>query len=94
MKTNKKIIQITAGRGPNECGYVVAKVLKAFLKELAPEAIEYTILSKVDGYENGTIQSVTIALEGLELELFLKGWIGTILWIGRSTFRKKLQYLN
>ena len=94
MKTNKKIIQITAGRGPNECGYVVAKVLKAFLKELAPEAIEYTILSKANGYENGTIQSVTIALEGLELELFLKGWIGTILWIGRSTFRKNHKRKN
>ncbi len=94
MKTNKKIIQITAGRGPNECSYVVAKVLKAFLKELAPEAIEYTILSKVDGYENGTIQSVTIALEGLELEEFLKSWIGTILWIGTSTFRKNHKRKN
>ena len=88
MKTNKKIIQITAGRGPAECSYVVAKVLKAFLKELAPDAIEYTILNKVDGYENGTIQSVTILLEGMELEQFLKNWLGTILWISTSTFRK------
>ena len=88
MKTNKKIIQITAGRGPAECSYVVAQVLKVFLKELAPDAIEYTILNKVNGYENGTIQSVTILLEGLELEQFLKNWLGTILWIGTSTFRK------
>ncbi len=94
MKTTKKIIQITAGRGPNECSYVVAQILKVFLKELAPEAIEYTILSKVDGYENGTIQSVTIALEGLELEGFLKSWIGTILWIGTSTFRKNHKRKN
>ena len=93
MKT-KKIIQITAGRGPNECSYVVAKVLKVFLKELAPEAIEYTILNKINGYENGTIQSVTIVLEGLELEIFLQSWLGTILWIGRSTFRKNHKRKN
>jgi len=94
MKTNKKIIQITAGHGPNECSYVVAKVLKIFLKELVPETIEYTILSKVDGYENGTIQSVTIALEGIGLEQFLKSWIGSILWIGQSTFRKNHKRKN
>ena len=93
MKT-KKIIQITAGRGPTECSYVVAKVLKFFLKELAPEAIEYTILSKINGYENGTIQSVTLVLEGLELETFLKSWLGTILWIGKSTFRKNHKRKN
>ncbi len=88
MKTNKKIIQITAGRGPAECNYVVAQVLKVFLKELAPEAIEYTILNKVNGYENGTIQSVIIVLEGMHLEQFLESWIGSILWIGTSVFRK------
>jgi peptide chain release factor len=88
MKTNKKIIQITAGRGPNECSFVVAKVLKIFLKELVPEAIEYTIINTVKGYENGTIQSVTLMIEGQGLEQFLKNWIGTILWIGNSVFRK------
>lgn len=93
MKT-KKIIQISAGRGPNECSYVVAKVLKVFLKELVPEAIEYSVLAKVDGYENGTIQSVTILLEGMELEQFLKNWLGSILWIGTSTFRKNYKRKN
>ncbi len=90
----KKIIQITAGKGPNECSFVVAKVLKIFLKEIAPEAIEYTILSKVNGYENGTIQSVTIILEGLQIEPFLQNWIGTILWVGKSIFRKNHKRKN
>ncbi len=94
MKTTKKIIQITAGRGPNECSYVVAKVLKLFLKELAPEAIEYTIVNTVSGYENGTIQSVTILLNGQGLDEFLKNWIGAILWIGRSMFRKNHKRKN
>ncbi len=94
MKTNRRIIQITAGRGPNECSYVVAKVLKAFLKELAPEAIEYTIVNTVHGYENGTVQSVTILLNGQGLDRFLENWIGVILWIGRSMFRKNNKRKN
>jgi peptide chain release factor len=94
MKTNKKILQITAGRGPKECAFVVAKVLKAFLKELAPELIEYTIVNTIPGMENGTIQSVTVQLEGKDIEQFLKSWIGTILWIGQSTFRKNQKRKN
>jgi len=90
----KKTIQITAGRGPNECQYVVAKVLKAFVKELGPEAIEYTIMNKVNGYENGTIQSVIIVLEGAGLDEFIKTWIGTVLWIGKSMYRNNHKRKN
>ncbi len=32
---NTKILQFTAGRGPTECAWVVAKVIKIFLKQVA-----------------------------------------------------------
>ncbi len=86
MKT--KIIQFTAGRGPAECSWVVAKVLKYFLIELQELKINYQILHKEKGIENGTIQSVSVQLQGNNLEEFLKTWIGAIQWIGTSTFRK------
>ena len=88
MKT--KLIQITAGKGPAECNWVVAKVLKILLKELQVCKINYTILQQEKGEENGTVQSATIQLSG-DIKLinkFLKEWIGTIQWIGQSTFRK------
>lgn len=85
MKT--KIIQLTAGRGPVECSWVVAKVLKAFIKMVTEKSIQYDILHKEDGLQNGTVQSVTIRLVGKDLT-FLKEWVGTIQWIGKSTFRK------
>lgn len=85
---NTKIIQITAGRGPAECCWVVARVLKYFLKEVALKQLEYTILHKENGFENGTVQSVTLRLKGKGLSQFLKGWVGTIQWVGTSTFRK------
>ncbi|RLK02375.1 peptide chain release factor H [Tenacibaculum discolor] len=83
-----KIIQFTAGRGPSECCWVVAKVLKAFIKAVVEHKIIYDILHKEKGIENGTIQSVSVQLKGNNLSLFLKDWMGTIQWIGKSTFRK------
>ena len=85
---NQKIIQITAGRGPAECCWVVAQVLKYFLEEVQQVGLSYTIIQRIQGTENSTLQSATIKVEGKEIELFLKSWIGTVQWIGTSTFRK------
>lgn len=83
-----KTIQITAGRGPAECCWVTAKVLKHFLKEIVQHKIGYTILHQEAGTENGTVQSVTLLVKGTKLDAFLSNWLGTIQWIGTSTFRK------
>jgi len=82
----EKIIQITAGRGPLECQWVVAKVLKTFLQEATQAGISYTILSREEG--------VTLQLKGKELASFLKSWLGTVCWVGKSTFRKFHQRSN
>ena len=84
----EKIIQITAGRGPAECSWVVSQVLKLFLQEARVEGFQYRILHNEKGAQNGTIQSVTIHLTGARLEPFMATWLGTIQWIGSSTFRK------
>jgi len=90
----EKIIQITAGRGPLECQWVVAKVLKVFLREATQKGIDYTIVSREEGDANLTIKSVTVQLKGKELSAFLKNWLGTVCWIGKSTFRKFHQRSN
>ena len=82
-----KIIQITSGRGPTECCWVVAQVLKRFLEAIKKEHIAYKIIQREKGRENTTLQSATIQLKGKDLNIFLKDWIGTIQWIGKSKFR-------
>lgn len=84
----EKIIQITAGRGPAECSWVVAQVLKRFLEETKSGGFKHSILHREIGSQNGTVQSVTIRLTGKNMEAFLATWLGTIQWIGVSTFRK------
>ncbi len=83
-----KIIQITAAKGPAECAWVVAKVLKIFLKEIQSKNITYEIIQKENGVENGTVQSVVIQLKGKDFNQYVKSWLGTIQWIGVSQFRK------
>ncbi|UKB83745.1 peptide chain release factor H [Chryseobacterium sp. MEBOG06] len=84
----EKLIQITSGRGPLECQWVTAKVLKTFLEEAKQNKIEYEIIHRESGDENLTLKSVTVLLKGDEVTEFLKNWIGSICWIGKSTFRK------
>jgi peptide chain release factor len=83
-----KIIQITSGRGPLECQWVVAKVLKVFLEEAKKNKIGYEIIHRENGDENLTLKSATLLLKGKDIDEFLKTWLGSILWIGKSTFRK------
>lgn len=83
----EKIIQITSGRGPLECQYVVAKVLKVFLEEAKQEDIEYQILHRENGDENLTLKSVSLILKGKNLNSFLENWLGSVCWTGKSTFR-------
>ena len=83
-----KLIQFTAAKGPAECAWVVAKVVKIFIQEIQKKQCLYEIIQKENGIENGTVQSVVIRLEGLKLAMFLQNWLGTIQWIGTSTFRK------
>lgn len=84
----EKIIQITSGRGPLECQWVVAKVLKTFLEEVKQNKIDYEIIHRENGDENLTLKSVTLLLKGKDLSQFLKSWLGSICWTGKSTFRK------
>lgn len=83
----EKLIQITSGRGPLECQWVVAKVLKVFLDEVKDHTISYEIIHREEGDENLTLKSVTILLKSKELNGFLENWIGSICWTGKSTFR-------
>lgn len=84
----EKIIQITSGRGPAECGWVVAQVLKMILQEADEHKIETTLLQRETGIENGTVETAAVLLKGDNVLTFMNSWVGTIQWIGQSQFRK------
>ncbi|MCH2234977.1 MAG: peptide chain release factor H [Crocinitomicaceae bacterium] len=82
------IIQITSGKGPAECCWVVAKVLKMLLDQGRAEGLRMDVLHREQGPENGTLNSAVITVSGDKSDIFLNDWIGTIKWIGQSKYRK------
>lgn len=83
-----KIIQITAGRGPAECAWAAAQVLKKILEEAEQLGVEAKVLQHIAGPENGTVELALLRIAGNNTDAFVKSWTGTIQWIGQSNFRK------
>jgi peptide chain release factor len=83
----KKIIQITAGRGPIECCRVVAKIQERIMKEAEKQAITIEILDSVPAGKAGTYLSITLVMKGDELEPLITEWEGAVQWIAQSPYR-------
>ena len=66
----EKIIQITAGRGPAECTWVVAQVLKKMLDEANEFNLKCLVIDREQGIEKGTVESAVIKLEGNRVQEF------------------------
>jgi peptide chain release factor len=84
----EKIIQITSGRGPAECTWVAAQVLKKVLQEAEVLQLNASVLQHEPGQENGSVASAMVKINGKNVDAFVALWVGTIQWIGKSTFRK------
>ncbi len=84
----ERILQITSGRGPAECCWVVAQVLKYVIATAKEHQLEASTLHREKGPENGTLYSATVQISGKNVEAFISEWSGTIQWIGKSPYRK------
>lgn len=103
---NKKTIawlQISAGQGPKECGWVVVKLAQEILRDamaakLLAERVEALAfdkhLRKQTLIDADAYLSIVIRLEGFGAEIFAKAWEGTIKWQGESPYRPKHKRIN
>lgn len=83
-----RILQITSGRGPAECCWVVAQLLKYLIKEAKKNGFKAEVLTREPGELNGTLLSASMKIAGNNLDVFTPEWEGSVLWIGQSQFRK------
>jgi peptide chain release factor len=84
----KKILQITSGKGPDECERAVAKLAEKILAAAKKQDIAVEVISKVQGHLPNTFQSLSILVQGEKCDEFCASWQGSILWIAQSPFRK------
>ena len=83
-----KTVQISSGKGPRECEWVVAQTLTFLLSEASKNGLEAHIHNQQAGKTRHELQSVTVELKGKKVSEFIQPWLGTIQWIGQSPFRK------
>ncbi|MFH2122043.1 MAG: peptide chain release factor H [Pseudomonadota bacterium] len=79
-------LQITSGRGPAECCWVVARLAETFIREGSRLGLEIQFLDSERGSEAATLRSALLSVKGRDLTV-LSSWEGSVLWIGRSPFR-------
>lgn len=85
---DKKYLHITSGRGPAECCWVVAQLVKFLHKKASKENLKIEMIDKVVGDQPSTLKSAFLCLEGENASSFCEEWEGSILWIGKSPYRK------
>jgi peptide chain release factor len=87
-------VHITSGQGPDECCWVVARLLDVLRGEAAAAGLAVRVLETVAGDQPGTFRSVLLTLEGPEADAFLDGYRGTVQWLGRSPYRPRHKRKN
>ena len=87
-------LQITSGRGPDECCWVVARVVEAITKDASANGYASNVLEVVSGSKPDLFKSALLSIEGEDLTDFLSQWEGTIQWIGKSQFCPKHKRKN
>jgi peptide chain release factor len=82
-----QLLQITSGRGPAECCWVVAQLVKTLANEARGLGYQVTIVQRELGTETGTLKAATLKIEGKQVTSWTKNLVGSVLWVGKSKFR-------
>jgi peptide chain release factor len=80
-------LQITSGRGPDECAYFVGKLLPIILDKAKKNDLECEVIETILGNQPNSYLSIIVSLKGETCLEFINQWQGTIQWIGKSSFR-------
>lgn len=77
------ILHLTAGKGPQECCWVVGQLARAFMREALAMGLVCELLD-AEGNDPG---SLLLHIAGEQATAFAAGRCGTVQWIGDSPFR-------
>ncbi len=78
---------ISAGRGPQECAWAVAQLLRRLEEEAGRHGLATRRVETVTGDRSGTYRSVLLQVSGGGAEQFIGSWTGTLCWQAPSPYR-------
>jgi peptide chain release factor len=80
-------IQISSGKGPDECELAVSLFLESYRNECSRSKIKTNVIDAVPGNVSGNLKSLLLSLECRENEEINEIICGTVLWICTSPYR-------
>lgn len=80
-------IQISSGKGPDECELAVSLFLESYRNECNKNKIKATVIDAVPGGISGNLKSVLLSLEAHESQAINEIISGTVLWVCTSPYR-------
>jgi peptide chain release factor len=92
--TERVWIQVTAGRGPQECQFAVAHFARVLEREARAAGLDCDVIDAVDGDGRGCLLSALLSLEGHEALAFARRNAGSVQWICRSPVRTEHKRKN
>lgn len=75
---------ISAGRGPEECAWALAHLVRRLSREAVRASVTVTRLEEVPGDRPGTFRSVLLSIGD---DAFAATWTGTLCWQAPSPYR-------
>ncbi|GAA2209591.1 peptide chain release factor H [Nonomuraea monospora] len=78
---------MSAGRGPQECAWALAELLRRLEADAARQRLETHRAHTVPGDRPGTYRSVLVRITGADAETFAASWTGTLCWQAPSPYR-------
>lgn len=88
-------LQITSGRGPEECCWVVSRLANYLTKRISSHGLAVDLVDMVPGKRKGTMSSALLSIEGGDKAArFLAEWQGTVQWVGTSMYRSNHKRKN
>lgn len=93
MQEKNGWLQITSGRGPIECCWVVAQLSTVIIAAAKKQQIKAEIIEAIPSEVRHTYKSLLISLQGTDIAA-IEQWVGTVQWIGQSPFRPKHKRKN
>ncbi|GAA4525743.1 peptide chain release factor H [Nonomuraea ferruginea] len=80
---------LSAGRGPQECAWALARLLHRLEADAARRRLETHRAQAVPGDRPGTYRSVVVRITGADAEAFAASWTGTLCWQAPSPYRAR-----
>ncbi|SCF06586.1 peptide chain release factor [Micromonospora viridifaciens] len=78
---------MSAGRGPRECAWALARLLRRLEADAARRGLATRRVQTVPGDRTDTYRSVLLHLSGAGAEAFAASWTGTLCWQAPSPYR-------